>query len=92
MPGALQVLWKLLRDRKAEGKIKAIRDMDGVLGLDLLKKEKIKIPEKVKKLIKEREDFRKGRMWKEADEIRDKINNLGFIIEDKEKGVVIKKR
>ncbi len=92
MPGALQVLWKLLRDRKAEGKVKTIIEMNRVLGLDLLKKEKIKIPEKVKKLIKEREDLRKGKMWKEADEIRKRINNLGFVIEDTEKGVAVKKR
>ena len=37
--GALQVLWSLLRDDKASGKIKTIKKMDEVFGLDLLKKE-----------------------------------------------------
>jgi len=59
MPRALQVLWKLVRDKKAQGKIKTIKKMDEVFGLDLLKVEKIKIPEEVKKLVKEREDSRK---------------------------------
>jgi len=92
MPGALQVLWKLLRDEKAEGKIRTIREIDKVLGLDLLKKEKIKIPEKVKRLIEERENLRKNKRWVEADEVRKKINNLGFVIEDTEKGVIVKKK
>jgi len=91
MPKALRVLWKLLRDEGAEGKLKTIREMDRILGLDLLKKEMIKVPEKIKKLIKEREDLRKEKMWKEADEIRKKINNLGFVIEDTEKGVIVKR-
>lgn len=92
MPKALRVLWKLLREREAEGKLRTINEMDKVLGLDLLKKERIKISEKIRKLIKEREDLRKKKMWKEADEIRKKINNLGFVIEDTEKGVLIKKK
>ena len=92
MPGALRVLWKLLRDRKAGGKLRTIKEMDRILGLDLLKKEKIVIPQKIKKLIEQREKFRKAGNFKEADEIRKKINNLGFIIEDTEKGAVVKKR
>ena len=92
MPGALRVLWKLLRDRKAGGKLRTIKEMDRILGLDLLKKKKIVIPQKIKKLIEQREKFRKAGNFKEADEIRKKINNLGFIIEDTEKGAVVKKR
>jgi len=50
--------------------------------LDLLKVEKIKIPEEVKKLVKEREDSRKKKDFKKADELRDKIKKKGFIVED----------
>ncbi len=82
MPRALQVLWKLVRDKKAQGKIKTIKKMDEVFGLDLLKVEKIKIPEEVKKLVKEREDSRKKKDFKKADELRDKIKKKGFIVED----------
>ena len=92
MPEALQVLWSLVRDKKANGKLEAIKKMDKVLGLNLLKKEKIAISSQIKKLIGQREKFRKSGNFKEADEIRKKINNLGFIIEDTEKGVVVKKR
>ena len=92
MPGSLQVLWKLIRDRKAGGKLGTIKKMDRVFGLDLLKKEKIKIPKEVKKLIKERERLRNGKNWKKADEVRKKINKLGYIIEDTKKGLIVKKK
>jgi len=89
---ALQVLWKLVRDEKAQGKLKTIKKMDSVFGLNLLKKEKIKIPSDVKKFAEEREKLRKGKNWKKADELREKIGKLGYVIEDKEKGYVLKKK
>jgi len=91
IPNALQSLWKLLRDPKAIGKINTLKKMDKVFGLNLLKKEKEKIPEEINKLVKERENFRKNKKWKEADKIREKINKLGYILEDSEKGVIVKK-
>jgi len=89
IPQALQVLWKLVRDEKAEGKIKTIKKMDEVFGLDLLKKEKIEIPQEVKKLIEDREKARKNKDFKKSDELRDKINELGFSIADSKDGVKI---
>jgi cysteinyl-tRNA synthetase len=73
MPKALSVLWKLLRDKKALGKIKTIKQMDKVFGLDLLKKEKFEIPAEVQKLITQREKVRKQKNFKKSDELRKKI-------------------
>ncbi|MBU0894217.1 MAG: cysteine--tRNA ligase [Nanoarchaeota archaeon] len=91
IPKALQVLWKLARDEKAKGKINTIKKIDEVLGLDLLKKEKVKIPNKIKKLVGEREAARKNKDWNLADEIRNKINKLGYLVDDTEKGSVVRK-
>lgn len=91
MPKALQILWEMLRDKKAEGKVRTIAKMDEVFGLDLLKKEKLEIPEKVLKLVKERERFRKEKNWKEADELREKIKKLGFQINDTEEGAKLER-
>jgi cysteinyl-tRNA synthetase len=88
-PEALRVLWALIRDEKASGKIKTIEKMDEVFGLDLLKKEKIKIPEEILKLVEEREKARKNKDWKKSDEIRDKIKKKGFMINDTESGAKI---
>ncbi len=83
MPKALQAVWALLRDETAVGKIQAIKRMDEVLGLRLLEKEKIKIPEHVKLMAKERWQAKQSKNFKLADELRDKINKLGFAVNDK---------
>lgn len=82
MPNALQILWKLIRDEKAEGKIKTVEKMDEVFGLDLLKAEEIKIPFAIENLVNEREKFRKEKNWKKADELRGIIKDLGYEILD----------
>lgn len=82
IPKALQVLWTLIRDEEAQGKLRTIKKMDVVFGLDLLKKEKVTIPKEIKKIIKKREEARKNKDWKKADELRKKINKLGYRIDD----------
>ncbi|MDO8467484.1 MAG: cysteine--tRNA ligase [Nanoarchaeota archaeon] len=84
MPRALSILWNLIRDENANGKIETIKKMDEVFGLKFLEKEEIKIPSEVKKLVDERERARKEKNWKKSDELRDKIKKLGFIVEDNE--------
>jgi cysteinyl-tRNA synthetase len=84
MPEALQILWKLVREEKAGGKIKIIKKMDEVFGLDLLKKEKVSVSAEVKKLVSEREKARKEKNWKKSDDLRDKIKKLGYGVEDGE--------
>ncbi len=91
IPAALQVLWKLLRDTKAKGKVQTIKKMDEVLGLDLFKKENINIPEEITKLANEREKYRKEKNWKKADEIRETIRGKGYSIADNENGIVLRK-
>jgi len=50
-----------------------------------------KLPKEVKELIKEREEARKKGDWKTADEMRNKIRELGYAIEDTDSGVKWKK-
>ena len=91
MPNALQILWKLVRDEKAQGKYKTIKKMDEVLGLKLLEKEKIKIPKEIQDLVKEREQARKDKDFKLSDKLRDKILGLGYSISDTKEGPIVKK-
>ena len=86
IPVALKTLWELLRDEEAENKINTIKKMDEVLGLDLLKQEKIKVPREVKEFAKQREIARKNKDWEKSDELRDKIANLGFKVNDTKEG------
>ncbi|MBS3091068.1 cysteine--tRNA ligase [Candidatus Pacearchaeota archaeon] len=91
-PKALAVLWNLVRDEKAKGKLNTIKEMDKVLGLSLLEKEKIVIPKDVKELVEQREETRKAKDWKLADELRKKISEKGFMVEDKKEGYKLSKR
>jgi cysteinyl-tRNA synthetase len=67
-------------------------DFDKVFGLKLEKVKRIKIPKKkIKNLVELTENYRKKREWKKADEIRMKIKEMGYWIEDTKEGPKIKK-
>ena len=92
IPRALQMLWNLLRDENAEGKFQTVKKMDSVLGLDLFENFGFQIPKKIMFLAQERQKFREEKNWEKSDEIREKINELGYLIEDNEKGFLLKKK
>jgi len=81
-PVALQILWTLLRDKKATGKIQTIKKMDEVFGLKLLEKDKIEIPKDIQKLVDEREKARADKDYGKSDELREKIKKLGYQLDD----------
>ena len=91
MPKALSILWNLIRDKKAQGKVRTIKEMEKVFALDLFNKKEISIPKNIKELTEKRKIARKNKNYKESDKLRDKIKKLGYIIEDTEKGQKIKK-
>jgi len=64
-------------------------DLDKVLGFIVVKKEKIS--EDIQKLVDEREAARKAKDFKKADEIRDKLKDMGIVLEDTPQGVRWKK-
>ena len=92
-PRALSLLWDVLKDENmSDGDKKAtVLDFDKVLGLGFENLKKEKIPEKIKKLAEEREQARKNKDFKKSDELRDKINSLGYEIKDTESGQKINK-
>jgi len=91
LPLAIQVLWKMLRDEKASGKLKTIEKMDDVFGLELLKKDYVKIPAEILILVEERELARKAKNWKKSDELREKIRKMGWQVDDTGEGAKVKK-
>lgn len=94
IPQALAVMWEVLKsDLGNKEKLELVFDFDRVFGLELkkTKKKKAEVPENVIKLVKEREKARKTRDWAKADELRNRIAEVGFSVEDTETGVIIKK-
>lgn len=98
IPKALAVLYKLIKDynknkdRFNPKKVYAlIIKWDKIFGLNLKAIKPISIPQKIKKLAQEREKFRKEKNFKKADELRNKIEKLGYSIEDTPIGPKIKR-
>lgn len=90
---ALAVLWKLVDvDLPTENKAKTLLWMDRVLGLrleDVLGKP-ISVPDEVRKLVEQREQARAQKDWSRSDELRARIAELGYTVEDTDSGPVIK--
>jgi cysteinyl-tRNA synthetase len=95
-PKALALVWEILKDTSLSNADKkaTILDFDKVFGFEL---DKIKneinetIPEEITILVSEREKARAEKDWTKSDELRNKINTLGYEIKDTESGVKISK-
>lgn len=72
---------------------KIIADFDAILGLDLKKlvQYTTDIPEKIKKLSRERETYRLSNNWRDADEIRREMENIGYSVDDSSAGPQIRR-
>lgn len=86
IPQALSVVWNLLRDEKIEDSDKwaTLLKFDEVLGLDLdmAKKTIIEIPENISDIAEERKEARINRDFQKSDDLRLKLQELGWEIED----------
>ena len=85
-PKTLAIIWEMIKSKELnyEDKKTALLKFDKVLGLglDKITTKEIKISDEVKELIKEREEARKNKDWKRADELRDEIKKRGLAVED----------
>lgn len=91
---AITILYDSLKDNTLSDatKLYLVNDFDQVLGLDLLKKEKIEVEDEIKKLINKRNEAKKNKDFVTADQIRDLIFEKGYIIKDTREGVQIEKK
>jgi len=94
MPKAVQVMLKVLEDKKFDSKHKLnlLYEFDSVLGLGLKDmSEKDEVASEISKLVGEREKARKSRDWKRSDELRKELQNKGFSVEDSPTGARVRK-
>lgn len=89
MPEALAVVWDLVKSKYPKKAIaQSLFRFDEVLGLNLKGILGIEetIPAEIMQLVKEREALRKERRYHLADQLRNKIKKLGYIIQDADDG------
>jgi len=82
--------YKLSRNG-AKDILEFLKDIDEVFNFIFWQKPKEKIPANVLELVKEREKYRQEKNWQKADEIRKKIEAIGYWVEDTKEGPKIKK-
>lgn len=97
-PKALAVLWTMLKSHLDPGKkLATLFEMDKVLGVHLegyyyaAVAAEANIPPKVVQLVEEREIARDAKEWAAADNLRKKIEELGYRVEDTSAGAKIRK-
>jgi cysteinyl-tRNA synthetase len=96
-PPALAALFEFVKDANVmiannllsadDGKAlrEAFEGIDSVLGI--LKKKEAKLSKELQSIIDQREEARKSKQWKKADELRDNLKEKGIILEDSAQGV-----
>jgi len=97
MPGALAVLWSLLRKKsnKRSGNTVSLKEtlqkMDSVFALDLLRVKKVSVPNEILALANKRQEARDNHDWKLSDELRNRLHDKGWSISDSREGFVLEK-
>lgn len=93
IPKALGIVWNVVRyGKKSKQLFELLMDMDSILGLKIGKEvpdkhEVAELDTEVEELISQRQQARKEKNWKLADEIRDKLKDMGIVLEDTPQGV-----
>jgi len=101
-PKAIAVIFELIKEvnpmleknqitqKEAKQVLDFLNSIDKVFGF-IFKKEKIRIPKNVQKLVERREKLRQQKKWEEADKIRKQVEDLGYEIQDTPSGPKIRK-
>lgn len=97
-PQSLGVVWDLINDKKipVEAKINSLLKFDNVLGLKLNSSLEVFVDIKdnlvLSKLTNLREEARKAKNFAKSDELREKIEALGYVVLDTPEGQKVKKK
>lgn len=92
-PRALTLLWDVIKDGNMSDADKkaTILDFDQVLGLGFAELKEEIIPDEISKLVDERSEARNNKDFTKSDELRKKINSLGYDVKDSSEGQKISK-
>ena len=91
---AITILFDTIKaeDLNNNTKLYLIEEFDKVLSLDLLKNDEMEIPEEIIKLVEERNLAKKEKEFDKADQIRNLVEEKGYLIKDTREGTKIEKK
>ena len=98
IPKALGIVWNAVRYHVRSKKIFAfLLETDRILSIDIQRAEIKKnedqsnqISDEIKTLVEKRQEARKSKDFKASDEIRDRLREMGVVVEDTKDGITIK--
>lgn len=91
LPQAMAVVQALLKSDLDPGtKLATVFDFDKVLGfgLEMISSDQ-RLPEEIQKLVVEREKAREDKDWAMSDQLRDRIQARGYVVQDSAKGMKV---
>lgn len=95
-PVALAIMFKVLDNSELDPAVKAgtILKFDEFFGLNLedYVAQEVVVPVEIKEMLQKRQLARVAKDWRLSDELRDKIADLGFVVEDGPSGQAIKEK
>ena len=95
IPMTLSLMWGVLKDNELGNKEKyeLILEFDRIFGFGVedWKEEKVELTDEIEWMIMQREEARKKKDFKAADQIRDELKAKGIVLEDTPEGVKWKK-
>lgn len=102
-PGFIAILFDIMRavnrnldkenisDKEAKLLISALNEINSVLRIFTQSTSRA-VPADVLELVKKRDEARKNKMWRESDEIRDKLMKWGWEVQDAPQGTQVRRR
>ena len=93
MPLAMAIVWEVIkRNEKSKQYAQVLLDFDRVLGLEIDKENEVQeLPDEVKNLIEERKKARENKDYEKSDELRNKIEKMGYKVKDSKDGMQVEK-
>ena len=94
MPMAMGIVWDVIKYPSKSKKLSELLEkFDEVLGLKIneIDKNTSDLPQEIKELIEQRKQARENKDWEQSDILRDKINQLGYLVKDTKEGMAVEK-
>jgi len=91
-PKAMAVIFRLIKSgRPTKETLLFLKQIDKIFNFIFWPKTKETIPDELLRLTEQRQEYRKEGNWRKADEIREEVKQMGWLIDDTKDGPKFKK-
>jgi cysteinyl-tRNA synthetase len=92
-PGAFSLVWEAVKAERIS--LDALLELDQILGLKIkesLEKKEAPLPAEISMLVAQRDKARSNKEWNKSDELRLRLEGMGYKVEDSKDGTKVTKR